>query len=156
MLGFLRKKNRWQCGPIQIHLETFQPAFEGTNIGQILCVGMVEVSAPDSEGATVRKSVHCHNHAVTIHALANGNPNLLMTVCLDETSPVAESLVVAMLYKDGHVEGLRLVGSGEHKRLSLDELIMPTTVTEPKYFATIGKFCLPGNLNRFIRGIRDS
>ena len=150
------KKVRGQKGPIKIHFETFSPAYSGTTMGQMACIGQVYVSAPDLKGNTHKEKVYCNNHTVTNHASANGNKDLLMTVCLDEINTVEDSMVVALLYIDGHIDAVRFFGSGEIERLSLDNIIAPTDGSElPEYFSAIAQFNLPGELNNSIRSLRS-
>jgi hypothetical protein len=79
-----------------------------------------------------------------------------MTVCLDEINTVEDSMVVALLYIDGHIDAVRFLGSGEIERLSLDNIIAPTDGNElPEYFGAIAQFNLPGELNNSIRSLRN-
>lgn len=142
MFGWFKKVGK-QKGPFQIHFETFEPWYSsnGNLFGQMGCLGNVDVTISSNKGEQRKQKAICHNHTLYKPSSANKVPGLVMTVCLDEINPVEDTMVLALLYKDGHVESIRFVGTGEVERMPLGNVTFPLSIEKsPEYLPAIACF----------------
>ena len=146
-----------QKGPLQIHFETFKPWYSsnGNQVGQMGCLGNVYVSMSSNKGEQLKKKAICHNHTLFKPSPSNIIPNLVMTVCLDEINPVEDSMVLALLYNDGHIECIRFIGTGEVERLPLENVTFPLSIEKtPEYLPAIACFENGDTLGESIKLLR--